>query len=73
MPDLNQQIEDVINKRINYIDTSLGASWSEMAAIQKELTVLIIKTDDLSTRRGLAERLRSSQVNPAMCIRELSL
>ena len=44
MPDLNQQIENIVNKRINYIDKSLGASWTEMETIQKELTLLILKS-----------------------------
>lgn len=44
MPDLQQQVEDIINKRINYIDTSLGTSWTDMAIIQKELTALILKS-----------------------------
>jgi len=44
MPTLEEQIEKIVKKRIDYIDDSLNASWSEMANIQKELTVLVLKS-----------------------------
>ena len=42
MPDLQQQLEAILNKRDSFIDKSLASSYEDMAQIQKELTTLIL-------------------------------